>query len=175
MKNPSADEREQLTRIDATIDPGERAAHGLFLPGHRPNNTVAHWVAAARTGLPGFAAPRGVYVCGSLKEEFGIALLEAMATGLLVVAPNGGGPATYLEQGRTGFLTTTWDTQLLGNSITAALACAAAETTGERAAYSRSVVEADFTVQAMARALATVYSDVHHADVELQRELVSAP
>ncbi|MDO5745432.1 MAG: glycosyltransferase [Micrococcaceae bacterium] len=175
MKNPSADEREQLARIDAIIDPAQRAAHGLFLPGHRPNGTVAHWVAAARTGLPGFAAPRGVYVCGSLKEEFGIALLEAMATGLLVVAPNGGGPATYLEHGRTGFLTTTWDTRLLGNSIAEALACAAAETTGERAAYSRSVVEADFTVQAMARALAKVYSDVHHADVELQRELVSAP
>ncbi len=175
MKNPSADEREQLARIDSIIDPGERAAHGLFLPGHRPNGTVAHWVAAARTGLPGFAAPRGVYVCGSLKEEFGIALLEAMATGLLVVAPNGGGPATYLEQGRTGFLTTTWDTSLLGNSITEALACAAAETTEERARYSRAVVEADFTVEAMARALAKVYSDVHHADVELQRELVSAP
>lgn len=175
IKNPSADEREQFDRIDELVDPNDRATQGLILPGHRPNDTVARWVAAARTGVPGFAAPKGVYVCGSLKEEFGIALLEAMASGLLVVAPAGGGPATYVEQGHTGFLTTTWDTALLGAAIADALACAAAETTDQRAAHSRAVVEADFTVQAMARALTRVYSDVHHDDVRLRRELVSAP
>ncbi|WP_286329618.1 glycosyltransferase [Agromyces marinus] len=30
-----------------------------------------------------------MYACASLKEEFGLALLEAMATGLFVVAPDG--------------------------------------------------------------------------------------
>jgi glycosyltransferase involved in cell wall biosynthesis len=98
-----------------------------------------------------------------------------MASGLLVVAPDSGGPATYLEQGHTGFLTATWDTARLRTAILEALDSAAAETSQERATYSRSVVEADFTVQAMARALARVYSDVHHADVELQRELVFVP
>lgn len=175
LNHPSPDEREQLERIDALVDHGSRERAGLILSGHRPNDTVARWVAAARTGIPGLAAGAGVYVCGSLKEEFGIALLEAMASGLLVVAPDSGGPATYLEQGHTGFLTATWDTARLRTAILEALDSAAAETSQERATYSRSVVEADFTVQAMARALARVYSDVHHADVELQRKLVFVP
>ena len=32
-----------------------------------------------------------------------------MATGLIVVAPDGGGPATYVQDGVTGVLTQTWD------------------------------------------------------------------
>lgn len=175
LHHPSPDEREQLDRIDALIDPEARGTAGLLLSGHRPNDTVARWVAAAGTGIPGYATGAGVYVCGSLKEEFGIALLEAMASGLLVVAPDSGGPATYVEHGHTGFLTATWDTARLRAAMNEALACAAAETTPERAAYSRRVVEADFTIEAMANALTNVYSTVHHDDVELQRELVSAP
>ena len=108
LEHPSADEREQLDLIDAVVPAAGRAAAGLLLPGHRPNDVVARWVAAARTGLPGRSAPRGIYVCASLKEEFGIALLEAMASGLVVVAPDGGGPATYVDEGDTGFLTATW-------------------------------------------------------------------
>ncbi len=175
LQHPSADEREQLTRIDAVVSPADRITEGLVLPGHRPNDTVARWVAATRTGLPGFSAPNGVYVCGSLKEEFGIALLEAMAAGLPVVGPNNGGPATYVEQGRTGFLTTTWNTTLLRDAIDSALRCAVAEGAQERAAYARSVVQERFTIEAMAHTLNQVYSDVHHDDIELRRELISSP
>ncbi|WP_111718871.1 glycosyltransferase [Homoserinimonas sp. OAct 916] len=172
LQNPSADECEQLGRMNRTIDSRNRMLEGLVLSGNRPNGVVSRWIAAARIGLPGLVAPNGVYVCGSLKEEFGLALLEAMASGLIVVAPNGGGPATYVEQGRTGFLTTTWDPALLGAAIHDALACAATETTVERAAYSRSIVEERFTVQSMAHALNKVYSDVHLDDVQHRKELV---
>ena len=172
LHNPSADEREQLDRIDSTIDPKNRMQEGLILSGHRPNSTVSRWIAAARIGLPGFVAPNGVYVCGSLKEEFGLAILEAMASGLIVVAPDAGGPATYVEQGHTGFLTTTWNTEVFAEAITAALATAAAETTDERAMHSRSVVLERFTVEAMAHALTKVYSDVHRDDVQHRKELV---
>ena len=109
LDHSSADERQQLDAIASVVSPERQVESGLLLPGHRPNDVVARWVAAARFGVPGFAAPGGVYVCGSLKEEFGIALLEAMGAGLMVVAPDGGGPATYVENGVTGFLTRTWD------------------------------------------------------------------
>ncbi|GAA4680950.1 glycosyltransferase [Frondihabitans cladoniiphilus] len=165
LEHPSADEREQLDLVDALVPVAERAAAGLLLPGHRPNDTVARWVAAARFGVPGLAAPRGVYVCGSLKEEFGIALLEAMGAGLVVVAPDGGGPATYVEQGVTGFLTRTYDVARLAESMGDALAHVAAETDDTRAARSRATVEASFTIQAMARALAAVYTRVHRDEV----------
>ncbi|MCU1420919.1 MAG: glycosyltransferase [Microbacteriaceae bacterium] len=175
LAHPSADEAEQLALIDAVIAPGARDAAGLIIPGHRPNDTVARWVAAARFGVPGLAAPRGIYVCGSLKEEFGIALLEAMASGLVVVAPDGGGPATYVEPGVTGFLTTTWDTELMGRAMIDALALAGAEADDSRASRSRETVERSFTIQAMARALTSLYARVHREESDLQESLVSLP
>ena len=171
LENPSADEREQLEKIYRTVPAASAAASGLLLSGHRPNDTVARWVAATRFGVPGFAAPGGVYVCGSLKEEFGIAILEAMAAGLLVVAPAGGGPATYVEDGVTGFLTRTSDAALLAASMSDALDAMELEsaqtaTTDARPHRSRETVLNNFTIQAMARALGTVYSDVSDAATE---------
>lgn len=160
LRSPSADEREQLDLIDAVVPTAERAAAGLLLPGHRPNDVVARWVAAARTGLPGLSAQRGVYVCASLKEEFGIALLEAMASGLVVVAPDGGGPATYVDEGVTGFLTATWHPDRLAAAIGSALDASLAETDGRRAAQSRQTVAESFTIQRMADTLGDVYRRV---------------
>ena len=45
-----------------------------------------------------------MYVDGAVKEEFGLAVLEAMAAGLVVVAPSTGGPSTYVDDGDTGVL-----------------------------------------------------------------------
>jgi glycosyltransferase involved in cell wall biosynthesis len=163
---PSLDEREQLDRIEEVVPAGERAARGLLLPGHQPNDVAAHWLAAARLGMPGLIAPGGVYVCASLKEEFGLALLEAMATGLPVVAPDGGGPATYVERGITGVLTETWDGERLGRSVADALDLAA---DGFDAQRGHDMVRDTFTIQAMARALAAVYVDVAADEAELLR------
>ncbi len=174
LAHPSADEQEQLDLMNGLVPERSRVTEGLLLSGHLRNDTVARWVAAARFGVPGLAAPRGVYVCGSLKEEFGIALLEAMATGLLVVAPNGGGPATYVEQGVTGILTTTWDTAMLESATIAALDLVGSETSDDRAARSRETVERSFTIQAMAHSLTSLYGAVHRDESELQDGLVSA-
>jgi len=160
LASPSADEREELARIDAIVPPDERARRGLLLPGHRPNEVVARWLAAARLGLPGSVAPRGVYACASLKEEFGIALVEAMAAGLYVVAPGAGGPATYIEDGETGILTATWDDAQLTAALERAVAVAQAEVDDERAERSRAMVRDRFTVRRMARVLADVYRAV---------------
>ena len=168
LASPSADEHEQLAAMDAIIPAPDRVSRGLLLAGHQPNDTAARWVAAARFGVPGLAAPRGVYVCGSLKEEFGIALLEAMASGLFVVAPAGGGPATYVKQGITGVLAPTWDLALLRSAMSTALETAAAETDDERASMSRATVEDSFTIQAMARSLTEVYGDVKQAQSSLR-------
>ena len=174
LQSPSADELQQLAAMDAVIPADNRVQHGLLLAGHQPNDTAARWVAAARFGVPGLAAPRGVYVCGSLKEEFGIALLEAMATGLFVVAPAGGGPATYVQQNVTGLLVPTWDLELLRAAMVDALDFACAETDDERPALSRATVEESFTIQAMARSLAEVYSDVSSAQAGLREWVVPA-
>src|SRR5690606_35091241 len=115
----------------------------LLLPGHRANDVAARWIAAARFGLPGLSAPGGVYACASVKEEFGIALVEAMATGLFVVAPDGGGPAMYVEHGVTGLLTATWDAARLREALESALALAA-EPDDARADRARAMVRDRF-------------------------------
>ncbi|WP_409048116.1 glycosyltransferase [Microbacterium sp. HA-8] len=168
LEHPSLDEREQLERIEKLVPAHRRAEAGLILPGHRPNDITARWLAAARTGLPGFVAPRGVYACASIKEEFGIALLEAMAAGLYVVAPDGGGPATYVEHAVTGELTETWDVEALSAALDAALGTADAETDDARAERARAMVRERFTIQRMATALDGVYGRVARDEAELR-------
>lgn len=173
LDTPSPDESEQLDRINALVAPAHQDSSGLILSGHRPNGTVARWIAAAKVGIPHYAAASGVYVCASVKEEFGIALLEAMAAGLIVVAPNSGGPASYIDHGYTGFLTNTQDPEQLKASITEALRCAFEERTNQRADDARQVVEANFTIGTMADELSRVYAKVKQDHEETKRELDS--
>jgi glycosyltransferase involved in cell wall biosynthesis len=168
LSSPSLDEREQLDLIDAIVPAAERPGSGLVLAGHRPNGVAAHWLAAARFGVPGLIAPGGVYVCASVKEEFGIALLEAMATGLMVVAPDGGGPATYVEHGVTGVLTETWNVSRLAEAVGLALDTASSGDE-ERANRAYAMVRGSFTIQSMASALGPVYRSVAADEAELIR------
>lgn len=168
LRAPSDDERGELAAIDAVVPAEDRAARGLVLPGHRPNSVAAEWLAAARFGLPGLAAPNGVYVCASVKEEFGLAILEAMATGLIVVAPDSAGPATYVDDGDTGFLVATGDPVRLGEGIERALARAAASDP-RIATRSRDIVAERFTIQGMAATLAPVYRAVVRTESELRK------
>jgi glycosyltransferase involved in cell wall biosynthesis len=163
LANPSVDESGQLDQINAVVPLDHAADQGLLLAGHRANDAVARWLAAARLGRPGLAAPNGVYVCASMKEEFGIALLEAMATGLTVVAPDKGGPATYVEHGTTGFLVDTGSSRPLAAGITAALDLAAGPFGEEFAERAADMVANTFAIQAMAATLADVYGAVAEA------------
>jgi glycosyltransferase involved in cell wall biosynthesis len=62
-----------------------------------------------------------VYVCSSFKEEFGIAILEAMCSGFLVIAPLNGGVSSYVENERNGFLIHTDDAPAIRQGIEAVL------------------------------------------------------
>ena len=160
LEHPSPDEREQLSRIDAAVARADGPRVGLLLAGHRPNAIVATWLAAARFGRPDLCGPGGVYVSASLKEEFGIAILEAMASGLVVVAPWEGGPATYVEDGVTGVLADTRSPAALAAAVAAALDLAAAPGARRRAAAAQRLVRERFSVHTMAAALAAIYQDV---------------
>lgn len=165
---PTPEEREQLALIlEAVPDadgPADAARHGLLLAGHRGNDTVTRWLAAVRYGRPGLTAPGGAYACASIKEEFGVALLEAMSMGLPVVAPASGGPATYVEDGVTGLLVDTTDPAALGSGIARALDIAAGPDADAAADRARDMVARTFTIQAMAGTLSRVYRDVAAAD-----------
>ena len=158
MADPSPDEREQLDLIGEVLAQCPGAAEGVLMPGHRPNDVVSVWLAAARTGRPGGNGPAGIYVCSSLKEEFGLALLEALASGLVVVGPSAGGPATYIEDGVTGVLVDTRCPAELAEAMRAAFDLATAPDQDERIDRAVARVRADFTVQTMAERLGAIYA-----------------
>jgi glycosyltransferase involved in cell wall biosynthesis len=95
-----------------------------------------------------------------VKEEFGLALLEAMATGLVVVAPGSGGPATYIQSGVTGFLVDTRDTVALASAVIDALDLAVGPGGNRMGRRAQNVVAQNFSIQAMAASLSNVYARV---------------
>jgi glycosyltransferase involved in cell wall biosynthesis len=62
-----------------------------------------------------------VYLCSSLKEEFGISILEAMSAGFLVLGPRRGGVGTYVEHGASGFLVDTSSAESMQDALEAIL------------------------------------------------------
>ncbi|KQU70452.1 glycosyltransferase [Phycicoccus sp. Root101] len=158
LDDPSAEEAAELARIEAVVPRAAAVRHGLLLPGHRPHATVAAWLAATRHGRGSLAAPAGVYVSASLKEEFGLAILEAMAASLVVVAPDGGGPATYVEDGVTGFLTDTGSPAALAAAIGRALELAASPEAALQQRRALTTLRDRFSITTMADALACVYT-----------------
>ncbi len=160
LVTPNDDERAELDRIDAAVPRADGPRRGLLLAGHRPNPMVAGWLATVRYGRPGQCAPGGVYVSASVKEEFGIAILEGMAAGLVVVAPLAGGPATYVEQGVTGILGDNGTPESLAASVASALDLAAAPGADDRAKQAQALVAERFSIQTMAAALAAIYTEV---------------
>jgi glycosyltransferase involved in cell wall biosynthesis len=150
LDEPSAEEAAELGRIGAVIAARPDAARGLVLAGHQPSTTVARLlVTAQRSG--------GVYVCGSRKEEFGLAIVEAMAAGLPVVVPTIGGPVTYIEDGWTGFAVDTAHPPAIAEGMLAARRVA-----GDvgRAHAARRMVRERFTIQRMADVMAALYGEL---------------
>ena len=66
-----------------------------------------------------------ILVNASDPEPFGIVLLEAMARGVAVVAVDSGGPAEFIEHGRTGMLAASGEPQALADALEPLLASAA--------------------------------------------------
>ena len=83
-----------------------------------------------------------------------------MASGLVVVAPAGGGPPTYVEEAVTGVLADTADPDSLAAAVTRALALARDAEAQARADSARDGVRERFGIDTMAAALDDVYRKV---------------
>jgi len=164
LEQPTPEERIVLEQLDHVCARVARAREGLVLLGHRANPEVATVLRIARSGLGSLVAPNGVYACTSQKEEFGVALLEAMATGLAVVAPNAGGPATFVEEGLTGSLADTSSVEDVRDALRRAVAARADEPRARRTA---NLVRSRYTIEAMAASLAELYTDVVREPAEV--------
>ncbi|GGU83885.1 hypothetical protein GCM10010275_18970 [Streptomyces litmocidini] len=101
---------------------------------------------------------RARYVCPSAKEEFGLAVLEAMDAGMLVAGPLRGGVPNYLVDGHNGLLIDTSSVRSLGAGL-ARLVRTDDREAAELARRGRTLVGNSYSVEAMARALADHYRD----------------
>lgn len=153
LSHPSPDEQ-------STIELIRRAASGapagcVSLTGHLSPAEVSDLVAWA-------AAHDGVYVCASDKEEFGLAIVEALAAGAVVVAPQRGGPRTYVDDGVTGVLCDTLSIAALRQAIALARSLVRVDDRQERV---RSMVRDELSVERMAERLGAVYHSLLPAAV----------
>ena len=155
LAHPSAEERSVLDALHAVRDRHPGAGDGLLLLGHRPHRDVLRLMAAARSGIPGAVAPGGVYACASEKEEFGLALLEAMGSGLSVMGPDTGGPPMFIADGTTGTLADTGSVAGVRDGLRRALALRLSD---DLAVHAAATVRGHFTVEAMAAGLVDLYT-----------------
>lgn len=148
LRHPSADERSTVERIQAAAS---AAPVGLVtLTGHLPPTDVAELLAYV-------AAHGGAYVCASDKEEFGLAIVEALAAGAAVVVPRRGGPQTFVVDDDTGVVCDTSSVPALRDGIHRCLALGSKPGRQDRA---RDMVRSTLSIELMAATLGGVYSDV---------------
>ena len=145
ITQPNADEQSTIERIRAAA---RTAPAGLVtLTGSLPPTDVAALLAH-------IAANGGTYVCASDKEEFGLAIVEALAAGAAVVVPRRGGPQTYVVDGDTGVVCDTSSVAALHDGIVRAQALVPAPGRADRARY---MVRTSLSIDHMAATLAGVY------------------
>ncbi len=152
VSSPTPEEQATLIAISSSLRGS--GDDGLVLLGSRSHEEVSLVLAAAAAGTPGGVGPNGVYVSGSEKEEFGLAIVEALAAGLPVIAPSAGGPATYVEHGFTGYLTDTLRVEAIRAGIRWADGTRGSEM---RANAARKLIRSSYSLTAMASELVSLY------------------
>jgi glycosyltransferase involved in cell wall biosynthesis len=83
------------------------------------NIFLAGW--QSHSALPDFLNAADAQVLASVREQFGLVLIEGMACGLPAIAVNRLGPAEIIEHGRTGWLVEPDDLDQLTDMMVAAL------------------------------------------------------
>ncbi|GAC1444913.1 MAG: hypothetical protein NVSMB52_04730 [Chloroflexota bacterium] len=167
FESPSVSERRILSDIADSIQRHPSAAGGLVLLGNQPHHEVITLLTVVRNGIPGVTAPNGLYVCASEKEEFGLAILEAMAAGLLVVVPVEGGAATYVIPGETGYLVNTRNMASLRNAISDASHTRKDDEARNAMTWrARHLVRDQYNIDRMADELVQLYASVVPDQVE---------
>jgi glycosyltransferase involved in cell wall biosynthesis len=158
MNHPTAEEVAMLLGIERTLNRFPRLTGRFCHIPAQPNNVIR---GLERALVESSDAAVPVYLCSSLKEEFGISILEAMAAGFLVLAPIRGGVPTYLEHGQGGFLIDTATADTIREAAERILLSQPAERLWEIARQGRRFIVANFGIQTIAARFADFYAHVY--------------
>ncbi|RKE23498.1 glycosyltransferase family 4 protein [Streptomyces sp. TLI_171] len=164
-------EREMRDAIDKLLADRPDARRHLARWPALPNRQIRVLESALASGR---WTGRAVYVCPSAKEEFGLAVLEAMDSGLPAAGPRRGGVPHYVRHGVNGFLLSTDSTPALAEGLAAVLGEQDGEL-GRIALEGRRSVGARFSASAMAEALVAEYRKLTDAVPRRRRNGGSAP
>ena len=115
-------------------------------------------LAGARNDIPDALREMDVFVLPSLAEGISNTILEAMATGLPVVATRVGGNSELIEDERTGALVETGDWSALADRLIAYASDAALRARHGRAARARA--EREFSLDAMVQSYTALYDSL---------------
>lgn len=119
LDSPDSSERMILEQMAATMAEHTELEGRFCLLHALPNREIRLFERAVMEVID--ANMPNVYVCSSIKEEFGISILEAMSAGFLAVAPRRGGVAGYIEDGKNGYLIETHNSSAIRVGIESVL------------------------------------------------------
>lgn len=121
----------------------------------RAGEARAAWLPGGRDDIPELLRGMDIFVLASLREGISNTLLEAMASGLPIVATETGGNTELVSPGESGKLVQTGDSEALANAIAAYVADPDLRTRHGRRARDRAV--AQFSIVAMVESYRRLY------------------
>lgn len=180
--------KDQVTLVRAflhllRIEPGARERVRLVILGDGPlreeavrlleAGNAAHlaWLPGERNDIPEIMRGLDVFVLPSLREGISNTILEAMASGLPVVATRTGGNPELVEEGQTGMLVQSANAIALAEAIRAYLAEPDILVRHGRAGRRRA--ETEFGIEAMVKGYLAVYDVVFRDQRRWTRDRVS--
>ncbi|MBN1622153.1 MAG: glycosyltransferase family 4 protein [Endomicrobiales bacterium] len=111
-----------------------------------------------RTDIPDILSAIDVLVMSSLKETFGLVLLEAMAANIPVVSTRCGGPEDIIEDSASGFLVKNMDPLSISNAVIKVLKNK--QLRDEITNNAKNRVEQLFSINTQARKYESIYSSI---------------
>lgn len=118
------------------------------------------WLPGERNDVPELMRGMDLFVLPSLAEGISNTILEAMATGLPVVATQVGGNAELVQEGDTGLLVPPGDVDTMARAINKY--CQNTEMVRQHGQRARGVIEQNFSMAAMTQGYLDVYDQVLH-------------
>lgn len=114
LENPNNDEKEIISFFEEYIRSNHHLKNNFYHMGAIPNEKVR--VLENNIMKNKFTYPH-IYLCSSKKEEFGIAILEALSQGFLAIGPMRGGVKSYINNGENGFLINTSSSESISKEV----------------------------------------------------------
>ncbi len=159
LENPSKDEQEIIDLFNQGIKDHPKLKHRFYHRGalHNDEIKLVEKIIVEKT----FNLPH-IYLASSIKEEFGIAILEAMSQGFLIIAPIKGGVKSYIRNGKNGFLIDTSSSETIVRATEQILynSGMSIEEFRETKKAGKDTVEKEFSIDKIAKTFIDTYLSV---------------